>query len=383
MTETMTSRERVIKTLNHEPVDRIPIDLGSHMSTGISAFAYWNLREHLGISTDKIWIPDVVQFLAYVDEDILQRFHCDCILLEPYWERPKRWSPRGKYEFTVPEGFGPQYVKGQGWTVTKGDYTMRMPEGGFFFDGAWLNSWNDLDEEQTYALYAKEAERIYNETPYATNFVGYSYGGGFGGYFGGMNHAVNMTIDPVTERAKLLEAADRAITRFDTFNKLCGKYVQLLTVGDDMGMQNGPMCNPEIIHDVCGPAYTKFCKHVHNNSDIKVFMHNCGAIYDIMPYICEWGIDAINPVQIACSGMDPQALVDNFGDKIVFWGGGCCTQNVLGTATPDEVAAHVKEMVRIFSQKKGFVFNQVHNIMGNVPPENIVAMFDAAYGATA
>ena len=81
--ETMTSRERVIRAMNHEPVDRVPIDLGSHMSTGISMFAYWRLREHLGLSTNHIRIPDMVQCLAYVDVDILERFHCDCILLEP------------------------------------------------------------------------------------------------------------------------------------------------------------------------------------------------------------------------------------------------------------------------------------------------------------
>ena len=92
--ETLSSRERVVRTLNKQPVDRMPIDLGSHMSTGISAFAYWNLREYLGLSTGNIWIPDLVQMLAYVDEDILQRFHADCILLEPRWPALWRWNPR-------------------------------------------------------------------------------------------------------------------------------------------------------------------------------------------------------------------------------------------------------------------------------------------------
>ncbi len=85
--EVLTSRERVIRTLNRERVDRYPIDLGSHMSTGISAFAYRDLRRYLGLSVDSIWVPDLVQMLAYVDEDILQRFHIDCVLLEPRWHK--------------------------------------------------------------------------------------------------------------------------------------------------------------------------------------------------------------------------------------------------------------------------------------------------------
>jgi len=377
--ETMTPRERVVRALNREPVDRIPIDLGSHMSTGISAFAYWNLREHLGLATDDIWVPDLVQFLAYVDEETRQRFHCDCILLEPRWTKATRWNPRGSYSFIVPEVFKPRHQEGKGWFVSRDDRTMRMPEGGYFFDGAWMSNWEVRDEDATIALYAKEAERIYRETPYATNFVGYSRGYGFGSFFGGLEHAVAMTLDPKAERQRLLEICDRKIEHFKKINRAFGQYIQLITIGDDMGMQNGPMANPDVIGDVCGPAYTRFCKFVHDNSDIKIFMHNCGSIRALMPHICDWGIDAINPVQISCYGMDPQELVDEFGDRITFWGGGCCTQSVLGTASPQDVSTHVRKLMAIFRQKNGFVFTQVHNILGNVPPENIVAMFDSAY----
>ena len=133
-TETMTSRERVIRAINHQPVDRVPIDLGSHMSTG----AYWNLREHLGLSTDSIWIPDMVQGLAYVDEDVLKRFHCDLMLLEPPYQHTTRWNPMGKYTFTIPSAAHPQQTEDGGWTISKGDQTMRMPTGrygGFCFGG--------------------------------------------------------------------------------------------------------------------------------------------------------------------------------------------------------------------------------------------------------
>ncbi len=377
----LTSRERVLRTLRHEPVDRVPIDLGSHMSTGISAFAYWHLREHLGLSTDHIWVPDLVQFLAYVDEDVRQRLHCDCVLLEPPWTRTTRWAPRGRYRFVVPAEFRPRPTAGAGWAVTRGEQTMRMPEGGYFFDGAWLSSWETCGPDETIALYAREAERIYQETPYATNFVGYSRGLGFGGYFGGIEHAISMKRDREAARQALLAQCDRQIAHFQRINRAFGQYLQLLSIGDDMGMQSGPLANPELIHDVCGPAYTRFCRFVHDHSDIKVFMHNCGSIRRLLPYICAWGVDVINPVQIASAGMVPEELVDQFGDRLVFWGGGCCTQTVLGTAPPQAVTEHVTGLVQTFGRKHGYVFNQVHNIMGDVPPANIVAMFDAAYAA--
>jgi len=159
----MTSRERVVRAITHQPVDRVPLDLGSHMSTGISMFAYWNLREHLGLPTDGIWIPDMVQGLAYVGPDILERFHCDCILLEPPFPETASWNPRGKFTFTLPAEATPRRTEDGEWSVCKGDATMRMPADGYFFDGAWLSDWGQGTEADRIALYAREAERIFKE----------------------------------------------------------------------------------------------------------------------------------------------------------------------------------------------------------------------------
>jgi uroporphyrinogen decarboxylase len=118
---------------------------------------------------------------------------------------------------------------------------------------------------------------------------------------------------------------------------------------------------------------------VHAHSDIKVFLHSCGAQRELMAGLIEAGIDVLNPVQISAVGMDAAELKAEYGDDIIFFGGGCDTQNVLGTKTPAEVREHVAKLTNIFKPGGGFIFNQVHNIMGNVPPENIVALFDAAY----
>jgi len=376
----MTSRERVIRTLNRQPVDRMPIDLGSHMSTGISMFACWELREHLGLSTDDLWIPDMVQGLAYVDVDLLERFHCDCVLLEPRCSEMTAWHPRGKYRFAIPAGANPQPADDGGWTVSKGDASMRMPAEGFFFDGAWLCDWGHGSEDERVALYAREAERIYKETPYATMMIGYSHGLGFDGYgAGSIQDAICAYDEPGALHERRERSCVQSIRRAGKVIDAFGKYIQIIAIGDDMGTQSGPMCSPRYVEEFCIPYYKRFCDFVHAHSDIKVFMHNCGSIKPLIPLLIEAGVDVLNPVQISADNMDPQSLKDEFGDRISFWGGGCNTQKVLGTGSPADVAANVRELVNIFKPGGGFVFNQVHNIMGNVPPENIVAMLDTAY----
>jgi len=379
MRETLTSRERVIRALNRQPVDRYPIDLGSHMSTGISAFAYWNLRKHLGLSTDSIWIPDLVQMLAYVDEDILARFHIDCILLEPRWPDTWRWNPRGEYVFDAPVTFRPRQTADGQWLASQGQQTMRMPAGGFFFDGDWLSDWGEVDEDTALDLYAREAERIYKETPYATNFVGYGYGGGFGAFFGGIEACIRMLESPaqvLAEHEARLEAylrrAGKIIDRF-------GAYIQMISIADDMGGQDRPLCRPALIEKFSIPYIRRFCDFIHRNSDIKVFMHNCGSIKPLIPMFIDSGVDVLNPVQISAGNMDPAQLKAEFGDRLVFWGGGCDTQHLLPAASPAAVRENVRRLAGIFGAGGGFVFNPVHNVMGDVPPENIAAMLEAAY----
>ena len=379
--ETMTSRQRVMRSVNHEPVDRMPIDLGSHMSAGISMFAYWNIREYLDFSTDHIRIPDMVQCLAYVDPDVLARFHCDCILLEPPYEKTVGWNPRGKYRFEIPALANPQPAPDGGWIIRKDDKSMRMPAGGFFFDGAWLSDWGHGTEDDRIALYAREAERIFKETDYAANFTGYGQGLGMHSYgAGSVEDAMLAFDDPKKLHAINEQKLNESLALIGKVIDSFGHYIQMVTVCDDMGSQNGPMCSPDYIEAFCMPYYKRFCDFVHANSDIKVLLHCCGSIKPLIPMIIGAGVDILNPVQISAENMDPQELKDEFGGQICFWGGGCNTQQILGAGTAGQVSGNVSRLARIFKANSGYVFNQVHNIMGNVPPENIVAMLDAAYG---
>lgn len=115
-------------------------------------------------------------------------------------------------------------------------------------------------------------------------------------------------------------------------------------------------------------------------ADVKVMLHCCGGVRELLPDLIDAGLDAINPVQISCAGMDAAGLKRDFGRDIVLWGGGCDTQEALPHGTPDQVKKHVREQIEILNPGGGFVFQQVHNILAYVPPENIVAMLEAAGG---
>ncbi len=369
----MTSRERVIKAVNHEPVDRVPIDLGMTTSTGISAFAYWNLRKHMGLSIDNIEIVDMVQMLARVDEEILERFKCDCIMLHLPWKNPYRWNVREEYSFIIPSHVKPSKNEDGSWIVNYNNGHMKMPEAGFFFDGDWLDISN-VDEDDYIDALAKEAEKICKETNYYTSLPG------FAAYFRtNTDWLMKMLLDPEEviweNRAKL----NNQLAKAHKIIKKMGKYIQSVRISSDLGTQKGPWCNPKAFEEISAPFYKEFCKFIHENSGLKVHVHTCGSIKPFIPILIDCGIDIIDPVQISADNMDPQELKNEFGDKITFWGGGCDTQNVLGTGTPAEVAENVKKNMSIFKQRSGYVFSQVHNIMGDVPPENIISMLDTAY----
>ena len=147
---------------------------------------------------------------------------------------------------------------------------------------------------------------------------------------------------------------------------------------DDSGTQRGEFIKPSLWAEMLKPHYRKLCDWIHKNTRWKTFLHSCGSIYHLIPHFIEAGVDILNPVQTSAANMDPVRLKKEFGSKIVFWGGGCDTQTVLGGARPQEIREHVRERLSIFAPGGGFVFNQVHNIQCNVPPENVIAMLDAA-----
>ena len=177
---------------------------------------------------------------------------------------------------------------------------------------------------------------------------------------------------------RLLEALLEIHLR--TLGKVCaavGDVADICRFGDDLGTDTGPFMAPAIYRRFFKQRHAQLCDHVHRHSGMQTFLHSCGSIHALLPDLIDAGFDVINPVQTACRDMEPARLKSEFGKDITFWGGGADTRMVLNHGTPADVRADVLERLRVFAPGGGYVFNTIHNILPDVPPENIIAMFAA------
>jgi len=172
---------------------------------------------------------------------------------------------------------------------------------------------------------------------------------------------------------------EAAIENLKLYRQAVGDRISVIFMsGTDFGSQRGEMISPDIYRRLYLPFHKRMNDWVHANTTWKTFFHCCGSIYHLIPSFIEAGVDILNPVQCSAANMDPQRLKDEFGDRVVFWGGGIDTQKTLPFGTPDEVRAQAAERIRIFAPGGGYVFNAIHNIQAKTPVENIAAMFEAA-----
>jgi len=165
---------------------------------------------------------------------------------------------------------------------------------------------------------------------------------------------------------------------YSRFLDAVGPYVGMVTVSDDMGSQEGPLMSYNLYREMIKPYHKELYTFMKDIADVKIFLHCCGAISGFLDDFVDEGVDVINPVQVSAKGMDATNLKQKFGDKIVFWGGGCDTQRVLQFGTVDEVEEEVKRRISEFKQGGGFVFAPTTPIQPGTPSENILALYDAA-----
>jgi len=159
---------------------------------------------------------------------------------------------------------------------------------------------------------------------------------------------------------------------------LLGDLVDVVQEGDDYGGQQGLLISPRIWRDVFKPRLHQLFSHIKRCAPhVFIFFHSCGSIYEIIPDLIEVGVDILNPVQVAAANMDTKRLKREFGDCLTFWGGGVDTQKILPRGTPEQVREEVKRRIEDLAPGGGFVFATVHNIQADVPPENILAMWEA------
>lgn len=407
----MNSRERVLSSILHKEPDRVPVDLGSTPSSGISAIAYNNLKTHLGMNTGYNRVYDVVQQVTQPEEMILDRFHIDVVdvgrmfnTLDTDW-----------YETALPDGSKAQYpawfrpvLQSDGSFdafVADGTRVGKMAKGATFFDqtcfpyldgypdnygqlpeamskvvwAALVHSpWDRASEPGFWTTLREKALELRAKSDRAIMIVCGCNLFEWGTFLRRMdNFLMDMYAEP-EEVEKLLDALMEQ--HLATLEKVCravGDIVDILRFGDDLGMDSGPFMSPDVYRRLFKPRHKQLCDYVKKHSRMKTFLHTCGSIYQLIPDLIEAGYDVLNPVQTSCRDMEPERLKREFGADVTFWGGGSDTRHILNRGTVREVKDDVKRRLEVFAPGGGFVFNPIHNIMPDVPPQNVMAMFEA------
>jgi uroporphyrinogen decarboxylase len=379
--ETMTSRERVLKALNHKVPDRVPIDLGG-FQTGIHRKAYAELLGHLGVA-DEITILDPVQQLAKPCEAILERFNVDVRYVcahgpESFKGGIEQNTRGGKLWHDLKDEFGVL------WSMPD-EQQLYMdishhPLADATVDDIADYPFPDGSDLTRFAGVREQALEIRNETPYAisTGIGGVVYE--YGWYMRGLERwFMDMLENTDFCEALLDETLKFWMDYYSGFLAEVGDIIDIVMIGDDLAGQQGPLFSPEFYRKFIKPRHKKLIEHIKSLTIAKIWYHTCGDCTEYIPELIDNGVDILNPVQINAGSMEPQILKDRFGKDIVFWGGGIDSQHVLPFVKPDEVRKHVRKNLEILKPGGGYVFNNVHNIQAGVPAENIIAMYDAAY----
>ena len=407
----MTSRERILAAISHREPDKVPVDLGATPSSGISALAYHRLKQHLGLRGGATRIYDVVQQLAQPEDDILDRFQIDVVDLgRTFNTRETDWLPieladgsSAKY----PAWFRPQPTGDGGWKVFAPDGTeiaVMLKDMPFFdqscfpyLDGYpadyrdlpaamakvhWAalahSPWDHASEPDFWTQMRQNALELRQRSDRAIMVVCGCNLFEWGTFLRRMD---NFLMDLAAEPGQVERLLDALMEQhLATLGRVCravGDVVDLVRFGDDLGTVSGAFMSVKTYRQLFKPRHRALCDFVRQNSRMHTFLHSCGSIHQYLPDLIDAGLEIINPVQTTCFRMEPAELKREFGRDITFWGGGCDTRTVLNRATPAEVAEHVKRRLAIFAPGGGFVFNTVHNILPDVPPENVVAMYAA------
>jgi uroporphyrinogen decarboxylase len=408
----MNSRERILAAINHDAPDRIPIDLGATPSSGISAIAYHNLKQYLHMNFGKTRIYDVVQQIAQPEPEILDFFKADVIDLgQAYNTEDSDWYQTDSHGIPVyyPKWFHPTKNPNGSIDVvdSDGDRIATMPINGYFFDqtyhpynAGYPTNYSDLPNSMSKVLWSalvhspwdhatepnfwenlrQKALNLRKSTDKAILLSAGCNLFEWGTFLRGLDRFLVDMIKIPGQVEKLLDALmEKHLANLEKICRYVGDVVDIIRLGDDLGTNDRPFMRPAVYRQLFKPRHKKLCDYIKNRSHMHIFLHSCGSIAPLIPDLIDCGFEILNPVQINNLGMEPDKLKREFGSKITFWGGGADTRNVLPRKTPIAVKTHVSELLKIFSPGGGFVFNQVHNILPDVSPENIVAMYEAVH----
>ena len=377
----MTSRERMLTTLRHQEPDRVPLDLGSTQVTTIAAKAYAALRAHLGLPAAEPKVIDVIQQAVAPDDDLLDLWGVDTRGLFPltsanfeiahddagdHWDATDEWGCR--YEF--PKAGGLYY----GLVASPMPGEMMAP------DAVEAHPWPEPRRPERLAGLRQQAERVRAEGKLVV-LKGYCAGlVEMAERLRGMeNFLCDLLVDPAGAVKLMRKLLELKLAFWDMALAELGDVVDVVMEADDYGTQDSQLVPPRTFRELVRPLLAELmaCLRERLGPDQFILFHSCGNVRELIPDFIELGIDILNPVHITATGMDPVALKRDFGRDIVFWGGGVDTQGVLPRGTPPEVRDNVRRNLDALAPGGGYVFNTVHNIQADVPPANLVAMWEA------
>ena len=413
----MTSRERILLALDHKEADKVPVDLGGAVVTGIHAAALDRLRKTLGLEKHIVEVYEPMMMLGIVEDDVLEAIGGDVVGLNApgtlLGYRNENWKP-----WKLPDGtdvlmgggfastFGPD---GTIYAYPKGNTSVppsaKMPSNGLYFDNISRQkdlSNHDFNARKDYAdqysvfsdddcrYYEQTSSDLYEETDYAV--FGNFFLGGVGDIFHipgawlehpkGIRDIQDWIIahydhpDYVKDFFEM--QAEITLKNLELYRHAVGNRIVAIAIsGTDFGAQKGPFISPDTYREFYKPYHKIFNDWVHEHTDWKVFFHTCGSITDFMEDFIEVGVDIINPVQFSAAGMDLDSLKKKYGNRLVFWGGGVDPQKTLPFGSTEEVRQETKKNVSILAQGGGFVCAAVHNIQGPTPVENIIAFYNS------
>lgn len=412
-----TSRERVVTALNHEAPDCVPLDLGSTAVTGIAASALYTVREAYELEERRIKVHEPYQMLGEVDDDVMDALGIDVVGLfdeGTFFGFPQRdWKPFTLFDGTpvlVPGGFNTEVAEdGNLYQYPQGDRSLepsgRMPADGFYHDAIerqepydpefldpeeWVEDMYHVYTDEELRLLEERATSLYENTTRAIigNFAGASFGDI--AYVPGVAIPEPKGIRAVADwymatvlypdyvRGIFERQLEIAMQNLELYKEAVGEKIAAIFIsGTDFGAQKGSFISPKAYRDLFKPFHKTINDWIHEHTGWKTFYHSCGSMVDLYDDFVEAGVDIVNPVQISAEGMEPRTLKEQWGDDLVFWGGGIDTQHVLPFGSPEEIEEQVEENVRIFGEGGGFVFCAVHNIQARIPQENLKTLFEA------
>jgi uroporphyrinogen decarboxylase len=371
----MNHRERVVAALNHQPTDRVPIDLGSTIVTSATRIAYQNLLAHLGLpSDDEPHISHRQMDTVYPREDLLARYDIDT----------RAVYLKGPWEFEIRELPGDRFVDEYDLTWQKASFYYDVVKRPFadFERPSDLDSvqWPDPYDPGRVAGVRAEAQRLFETTDFAVVADIMCLGPFEGACFmrGYEQFCMDLYWNRPLAHAILDKITQTDIALWDLFLQHVEPYVQVVAQGDDLGTQRGPWIKPEMFREIVKPYLRQLYDFIHSRTEAKVFMHSCGSVFDLIGDLIDCGVDVLNPIQRSAANMDIAVMKQQFGSELAFWGGGIDVQQVLPTATADEIDREVQYSIETLGRGGGYVFCAAHNLQPDVTPDRIEALYQAA-----